>query len=80
MGSRVIEFHAQTTLDTQLGPLFGEGSPTTIDYRKKGALILSSLLEDLDNLQCVMCDSLCSLQTDRHTHKPNQNTSYDAIP
>ena len=29
-------------------PFFGEGSPTTkIDYRKKGALILSSLLEDL---------------------------------
>ena len=26
---------------------FGEGSPTKIDYRKKGTLILTSLLEDL---------------------------------
>ena len=26
----------------------GEGSPTKIDYRKKGTLILTSLLEDLD--------------------------------
>ena len=25
----------------------GEGSPTKIDYRKKGTLILTSLLEDL---------------------------------
>ena len=25
----------------------GEGSPTTIDYRKKGTLILNSPLEDL---------------------------------
>ena len=29
-------------------PFLGEGSPTKIDYRKKGALILTSLLEDLD--------------------------------
>ena len=29
-------------------PVFGwEGSPTTIDYRKRGTLILTSLLEDL---------------------------------
>ena len=28
-------------------PLLGEGSPTKIDYRKKGTLILTSLLEDL---------------------------------
>ena len=28
-------------------PFFGEGSPTKIDYRKKGTLILTSLLEDL---------------------------------
>ena len=27
--------------------LFGEGSPTKIDYREKGALVLPSLLEDL---------------------------------
>ena len=28
-------------------PFFGEGSPTKIDYRKKGSLILTSLLADL---------------------------------
>ena len=28
-------------------PFFGEGSPTKIEYRKKGTLILTSLLEDL---------------------------------
>ena len=28
-------------------PFFGEGSPTRIDYGKKGTLILTSLLEDL---------------------------------
>ena len=28
-------------------PLLGEGSPTKIDYRKKGTLILTCLLEDL---------------------------------
>ena len=27
-------------------PFFGEGSPAKIDYRKKGTLILTSLLED----------------------------------
>ena len=27
-------------------PFLGEGSPTNIDYRKKGTLILTSLLED----------------------------------
>ena len=27
--------------------VLGEGSPTKIDYRKKGTLILTSLLEDL---------------------------------
>ena len=27
----------------------GEGSPTKIDYRKKGTFILASLLEDLEN-------------------------------
>ena len=34
-----------------LGPfstLFWEGSPIKIDYRRKGTLILSSLLEDLE--------------------------------
>ena len=33
-------------------PFLGEGSPTKIDYRKKGTLILSSLLEDLVNRFC----------------------------
>ena len=35
-------------------PFLGEGSPTKIDYRKKGTLILTSLLEDLvaDLRQC----------------------------
>ena len=37
-------------------PLFWEGSPTKIDYRKKvGTLILSSLLEDLDNMGSTFC-------------------------
>ena len=30
-----------------LSPFLGEGSPTKIDYRKKGTLVLTSLLEDL---------------------------------
>ena len=30
-----------------LYPFLGEGSPTQIDYRKKGTLLLTSLLEDL---------------------------------
>ena len=29
-------------------PFLGEGSPTKIDYRKKGALSLTYLLADLD--------------------------------
>ena len=28
-------------------PFWGEGSPTKIDYRKNGTLVLTSLLEDL---------------------------------
>ena len=31
-------------------PFFGEGSPTKIDYSKKGTLIATSLLDDLDEL------------------------------
>ena len=32
-------------------PFFGwEGSPTKIDYRKKGTLMLTSLLEDLEGV------------------------------
>ena len=34
-------------VSSALLPFFGEGSPTKIDYGKKGALILTSLLEDL---------------------------------
>ena len=30
-----------------LSPFLGEGSPTDVDYRKKGTLILTSRLEDL---------------------------------
>ena len=30
-----------------LTPFLGEGSPTKIDYRKNGTLLLTSLLEDL---------------------------------
>ena len=33
-----------------LYPLLGEGSPTKIDYRKKGTLILTSPVEDLANV------------------------------
>ena len=36
----------------------GEGSPTKIDYRKKGTLILTSLLADLDNVgPCLLWGS-----------------------
>ena len=34
-------------------PFWGEGSPTKTDYRKKGTLILSSLLEDLECMFCL---------------------------
>ena len=37
LGSPVVRFY----------PFSGEGSPTKIDYREKGTLILTSLLEDL---------------------------------
>ena len=37
LGSPVVPF----------GPFLGEGSPIKIDYRKKGTLILTFLLEDL---------------------------------
>ena len=47
--------HTRTKYDYMLGPpvvpfppSLGEGSPTKTDYRKKGTLILTSLLEDLD--------------------------------
>ena len=34
-------------------PFLREGSPTKIDYRKMGTLILTSLLEDLVLLRCL---------------------------
>ena len=30
-------------------PFLGEGSPTKIDYRKQGTLILTSIVEDLED-------------------------------
>ena len=54
--------YVRQTMETHLGPpvvpfypFFGEGSPTKIDYRKKGSLILSSLLEDLATVaRCLL--------------------------
>ena len=37
--------HPQVTV-VPFYPFLGEGSPTTIDYRKRGTLILTSLLQD----------------------------------
>ena len=37
-----------------LTPFLGEGSPTKVDYRKLGTLILTSLLENLEELQKAM--------------------------
>ena len=60
--------------DLQLGPpvvpfytFLGEGSPTKIDYRRKGTLVLASLLEDLANYSLDLCEcqahpDLCFLQ------------------
>ena len=43
-------------------PVFGwEGSPTKIDYRKEGALILTSLLEDLVDCLRLRGGSVLSL-------------------
>ena len=42
---------------TALLPFFGEGSPSKIDYRKKtGTLILTSLLEDLVQVEPTVND------------------------
>ena len=43
-----------------LTPFLEEGSPTKIDYRKKGTLILTSLLEDL-----VGCEAFGKLAVSR---------------
>ena len=49
--------HTVLITPTKLGPpvvpfypFLGEGSPTKIDYRRKGILTLSSLLEDLEKI------------------------------
>ena len=45
-----------------LSPLFWlGGSPTKIDYRKKGTLILTALLEDLDLHAIYLRDSVDSV-------------------
>ena len=43
-------------------PLLGEGSPTKIDCNKKGALILTSLLEDLGIFGSQLSVSACLRQ------------------
>ena len=42
-----------------LTPVFGEGSPTKIGYRRKGTLILTSLLEDLVKIGRPFADTWC---------------------
>ena len=44
-------YRAARSPSSALLPFLEEGSPTKIDYRKKGTLILTSLLEHLDRLQ-----------------------------
>ena len=39
-------------------PFLGQGSPTKIDYTKKGTLILASLLEDLVFYLRLLCGSI----------------------
>ena len=46
-------------------PLLGEGTPTKIDYRKKGILVLASLLEDLAKDNTVFLGSPMLKQTYR---------------
>ena len=42
-------------------PFLGEGSPTKIDYRKNGTLILTSLLEDSSLVLFAIClDGVCA--------------------
>ena len=43
---RSLEWYPRSPSSAVL-PFFGEGSPTKVDCRKKGTLILTSLLEDL---------------------------------
>ena len=44
-------------------PFFGEGSPTKLDYRRKGTLILTVVLEDL--AQSCFCPMTCPVKTKR---------------
>ena len=42
-----VFFVARSPSSVLSHPFFGEGSPTKVDYSKKGTLILTSPLEDL---------------------------------
>ena len=55
LASPVLPFH----------PFLGEASPTEIDYRKKGILILTSLLEDLGSFyfDSASTQVLCEVAT-----------------
>ena len=59
-GPRVFCVHfLSRSPSSALLPFFGgEGSPTKIDYRKKGTLTLTSLLEDLVVIQLLGSDNL----------------------
>ena len=48
LGAPVVPFY----------PFVGEGSPTKIDYKKKGTLILTSLLEDLEDKGAWGCSKV----------------------
>ena len=43
-------------------PFLGESSPIKIDYRKKGTLVLTSLLEDLQLVRPLFCPALLALR------------------
>ena len=56
-------------------PFFGEGSPTKIDYREKGTLILNSLLEDL--VEVLSENQGPASSSDAATpHIPNQKPAF----
>ena len=54
-------------------PFLGEGSPTKIDHRKKGTLILTSLLEDLASAQIFL------LLVQRATTFPESSSQIEAF-
>ena len=43
---------------SSLSPFLGQGSPTKIDYRRKGAFIQTSLVEDLEVEQALSIERL----------------------